>query len=381
MSAMLEVQLVALLTALACALPGVFLLLRRQSMMSDAIGHSVLPGIVIAFLVVGNLDSPLLAVGAALSGLAMVFLVNLLTRSGRVASDAALGLVFPALFSLAVLLVSMKAENIHLDTDAVLLGELAFAPFNRLVIQGLDLGPVAVYEMGGILLVNLLAYQLFRNVRVLAAFDPLQTAASGFRPGLIELMELGLVSLTCVGAFDAVGSILVVALMVAPAATARLLAQRVESLVRLALAVAALSAVSGWWLAWWLDASIAGSMAAVSGVFFTLALVFSPRDGLLQQARRAVSQRRTFARRMLCIHLLHHEGTVAEEAESRIDHLSEHLAWAPELAAQIVAWSVKAGDLRQEAGRLYLLNAGRILAREALEQLPQQRRDPDPLTL
>lgn len=372
MSPELEVQLVAVVTAVACAIPGVFLLLRRQALMSDAIGHSVLLGIVLAFLVVGSLDSPLLMVGAALSGLLMVVLVDVLKQTGLVAADAALGLVFPALFSVAVLLISLQAGHIHLDTDAVLLGELAFAPFNRFTPGGHDLGPIGLWQMGGILLLNLIFLLVFGKERLLAAFDPVQAAATGFRPGLIQMLELGLVSLTCVGAFDAVGSVLVVALMVAPPATARLLAERIGSLVWLSVAVAVLSALGGWQLALYLDASIAGSMAAVSGLLFFLGLLFSPRSGLLVSRHRAREQERLFARRMLCIHLLHHEGTESADAECRISHLSEHLAWAPDRAEQIVGWSQKMQELTREGDRLLLLDKGRKLARTALEQLPLQ---------
>src|SRR5207253_9954992 len=111
-------------TAAACAVPGVFLVLRRMAILSDAISHVLLLGIVVAFLAVGDLRSPLLLVGAATAGLASVVLVEALQRTRRVKEDAAIGLVFPALFSLGVILVSRHAGNVHLDTDAVLKGGL-----------------------------------------------------------------------------------------------------------------------------------------------------------------------------------------------------------------------------------------------------------------
>ncbi|MEA2510996.1 MAG: manganese/zinc/iron transport system permease protein, partial [Thermomicrobiales bacterium] len=125
----IEIQLIAAVTAAACALPGVFLVLRRMAMMSDAISHSILLGIVLAFFATENLNSPLLVVGAALTGVATVSLVEVLNRTGLVREDAAIGLVFPLLFSVGVILVSRYAGSVHLDIDAVLLGELAFAPF------------------------------------------------------------------------------------------------------------------------------------------------------------------------------------------------------------------------------------------------------------
>ncbi|MCB0293484.1 MAG: metal ABC transporter permease, partial [Calditrichaeota bacterium] len=131
-SAQLEIQLIASIVAVACALPGVYLVLRRMAMMSDAISHTVLLGIVIAFFITKSITSPLLLIGAALMGVVTVSLVELLNRTKLVREDAAIGLVFPAIFSIAVILISRFAGDVHLDTDAVLLGELAFAPFNRL---------------------------------------------------------------------------------------------------------------------------------------------------------------------------------------------------------------------------------------------------------
>ena len=116
----IEIQLIAILTAVACALPGVFLVLRRMAMMSDAISHTVLLGIVLGFFLVGDLASPLLIFGAALMGVVTVSLVALLERTRLVKEDAAIGLVFPALFSIAVILISRYAGNVHLDVDAVL---------------------------------------------------------------------------------------------------------------------------------------------------------------------------------------------------------------------------------------------------------------------
>ena len=137
----LDIQLIGAVTAAACAIPGVFLILRRMAMLTDAIGHAILFGIVVAFFAIGDLNSPLLIIGAALAGLLTVSLVEMLERTGRVRADAATGIVFPLLFGIGVILVSKYADNVHLDIDSVLLGEIAFAPFNRIEVGGVDLGP------------------------------------------------------------------------------------------------------------------------------------------------------------------------------------------------------------------------------------------------
>jgi manganese/zinc/iron transport system permease protein len=211
----IEIQLIAAVVAAACALPGVFLVLRRMAMLSDAISHTVLLGIVIAFFIAGSLESPLLIMGAAAMGVLTVSLVELLNRTKLVKEDAAIGLVFPALFSIAVILISRYARGVHLDVDAVLLGELAFAPFDRIQFLGLDM-PTSLAVMGGILLINILFIGFFYKELKIATFDPGLAATLGFSPVLIHYGLMSLVSITAVGAFDAVGSILVVALMIAP---------------------------------------------------------------------------------------------------------------------------------------------------------------------
>ena len=202
MTAQLQIQLVAAIVAAACALPGVFLVLRQMGMMSDAISHSILLGIVAGFFLVGTTDSPLLFVGAALTGLLTVVLSEALLHTRLVKEDAAIGLVFPALFSLAVILISRNASNVHLDLDAVLLGELAFAPFNRATLFGLDL-PRGAVVMGAILLLNLFLIGLFYKELKLATFDSALGAALGFSPALIHYGLMTMVSVTAVGAFDA----------------------------------------------------------------------------------------------------------------------------------------------------------------------------------
>jgi manganese/zinc/iron transport system permease protein len=279
-----------------------------MAMMSDAISHAILFGIVLAYFVVGDTGSPLMLVAAAVTGLATVGLVELLQRTRLVREDAAIGLVFPAMFSLGVILISRYAGNVHLDIDAVLLGELAFAPFERLRAAGLDLGPRALWMMGGILALNGLLMLVFYKELKLATFDPGLTAALGFAPALIHYGMMGAVSVTAVGAFDAVGLILVVALMIGPPSAAYLLTDRLGAMLGLAVTGGAVSAIVGYWLARVLDASIAGSMATVAGLVFVLALVVRSRSGSRGCGRRRARQRQRFAWTMLAIHLFQHEG-------------------------------------------------------------------------
>jgi manganese/zinc/iron transport system permease protein len=155
MDAQVEIQLIAAVVAIACAIPGVFLVLRKMALISDAISHSILPGIVIGFFITEDLNSPLLILLAALMGVITVVLVEAIQITGLVKEDTAIGLVFPALFSIGVILIAKNANDVHLDVDAVLLGELAFAPFDRLIVSGTDIGPKSLWVMGTILLITI----------------------------------------------------------------------------------------------------------------------------------------------------------------------------------------------------------------------------------
>lgn len=366
MSPEFEILAIAVVTAVAAALPGTFLVLRRTAMVSDAISHAILPGIVVAFFITHNLNSPLLLVAAAATGVLTVVLIEALIRSRLVPEDASIGIVFPALFSIGVILVSRAASDVHLDTDAVLLGELAFAPFHRLTVGGVDLGPAALWSMGIILVVNAALIALAWKELKLATVDASLATLLGFQPMVVHYALMSMVSVTAVGAFDAVGSILVVALMIAPPATAYMLTDRLGPMVGVAAAVAAAGAVLGWVAALALDVSIAGSIAAASGVLFAVAFLIAPRRGLLAQTRRRKGQRLEFAVRMLLVHLLHHEETPEAAEECREAGLHRHLGWRESWTKRVVG---KAEDRELVARRNDLVlptNAGRRLADDAV---------------
>ncbi len=366
MSAALEIQLIAVLIAVACSLPGAFLVLRRMAMLSDAISHAILPGLVVGFFVTQDLNSPLLLLGAALTGVLTVALVEGLEKSRLVREDAAIGLVFPALFSVGVVLIAQFAGDVHLDTDAVLLGELAFAPFDRLVAGGYDLGPRALWTAGALVVLNAAFVTVFFKELKLSTFDAGLAAAMGFLPGVLHYALMGLVSLSAVGAFDAVGSVLVVALFVGPPAAAHLLTDRLHTMIAVSAALGAGCAIAGYWLARAFDASIAGAMATVVGVVFGLVFLFAPQHGKLSQQRRRREQRFGFAGQMLLIHLASHEGTVREEWESRAAHLQEHLGWTPDFSAEVVRRTEAYGFIAREGERLRLTDRGHVQARVVL---------------
>lgn len=363
----LEIQIIAAMVAAACALPGVFLVLRRMSLMSDAISHSILPGIVLGFFIVHETTHPLVIGFAALSGVAAVALTEAVFRTGLVKEDAAIGLIFPMLFSIGVILITKFARNVHIDVDAVLLGELAFAPLNRMTLFGLEL-PRGIWTMGLILLINLALIVLMYKELKLATFDPALAAALGFSPVLLHYGLMTVVSVTAVGAFDHVGSVLVVALMIAPPAAAYLLTERLSRMLILSVLIGIVSAISGYWLARAFDTSISGAMATMCGIVFMLVLIFAPERGMIVRMRQQGEQRRRFAAEMLVVHLSVHEGTAAEETESTVDHLTDELNWQQAFAHMAVSEARNAGLLEEMSGRLHLTDRGRQVASAALRR-------------
>jgi manganese/zinc/iron transport system permease protein len=364
--AQLEIQLIAVLAAVACALPGTFLVLRRMAMMSDAISHAILLGIVAAFFLTRDLASPLLVLGAALTGLLTVAGVDLLQRTRLVREDAATGLVFPALFSIGVILISRFAGDVHLDIDSVLLGELAFAPFDRLTLAGRDVGPRGLWLMGGILLLDAAVIAALWKEFSLSTFDGALAGALGFSPVVLTYALMGLVSVTAVGAFDVVGSILVVALMVAPPAAAWLLTDRLSRMLGLAAAFGATSALAGYWAAHALDVSIAGAMATTAGLVFVGASLVAPERGMLAVARRLARQKRVFAETLLAMHLRTHEGRPEAAEECALGTVHQHLRWSRDWTHATVGRMQRRGLLEESSGQLRLTEAGRRLAADTL---------------
>ncbi len=285
----LEIFIIAIFTAVSCSLCGSFLVLRKMSMTSDSITHTILLGIVLGFFITKDLSSPILVLGAALMGVFTVYLSEIITKSKLVAEDSAVGIVFPLLFSIAIILIVNHANSVHLDTDAVLLGELAFAPFDRMIIFGKDVGAKSIYTSGGLLLLNIAFVKIFFKELKVSTFDPMLSAVMGFSPTLIFYLLMLIVSITSVGAFEAVGSVLVVAFMITPPITAYILSDNLKKMLIYSGIFGALSAVLGYIFATIFDVSIAGSMAVLSGIIFTIVFIFSPKRGLIAKKMKRKS--------------------------------------------------------------------------------------------
>lgn len=350
----------------AATLVGVFLVLRKNSMLSDAISHSIVLGIVIVWLLTHQQSGPVQLIGAALTGLLTVFLTELLTSSRKVKDDAAIGLVFPALFSIGVLLLNIYARDVHIDAHTVLLGEIGFIWLKTMTVLGYEI-PQALVWMTVVTFVNAAFVFLFFKELKLTIFDPNLARALGFAPTALFYGLLMLTSTTAVAAFDAVGAVLFIAFVIVPPSAAYLLTDRLGLMLLIGIAIATASSIIGYQAAVTLDVSIGGMMAVVTGLFLIAAFLFGPRYGLLAGLIRRWSERYANESRALVVHLYHHEGEAECQEESARDALQSHLSWTKQKADDVVGRSLTADMVRQDGDILVLTDKGRAIARQLLE--------------
>lgn len=341
-------------TAVACALLGNFLVLRGLSMVSDALAHSVLLGMVLAYFATHNLHSPWLIVGAALFGVLTVFCIEWLSNTGLVKNDDAVGIVFPLFFSLAVLLITRYARNVHLDTDMVLMGEALLAPLHTVAIAGVAV-PKSLLFMSALLVVNVVFLAVFYKELKITTFDPAFAALAGFSSTALFYALMTLTSFTTVVAFDAVGAILVVSFFITPAASAYLLTKRLRSMLLVSCLFAVVHSILGFRIAMAWNLSLSGTTASVSGLTFLLTCLLHP-GGWLTGAIRAAQNRRALPSDILLMHIGNHAGTVREAEELGYDTIGNHLQWNPDKVTKHAARLVREGFVIDDAQRrLYRL--------------------------
>lgn len=284
MNVAFEIILTAILVSSSCAILGSFLVLKNMAMVSDAITHTVLLGIVLTFFMVHDLSSPFLVIGAGLTGVITVYFIELLHSTRLMKEDSAIGVIFPFLFSIAVILISKYAGNVHLDVDAVLLGELAFTPLNRMYFLGNSL-PVNLVLTGIVFIVNLVFVITFFKELKISTFDRALAKTLGMKPMLIHYMLISLVSITSVASFEAVGSILVIAFMIGPVIISYMLVKTLKKMIILSMLFGIISSIIGYNIAMWLDISIAGTISIVIGVLFLIVLIFKILNNIVTMKR------------------------------------------------------------------------------------------------
>lgn len=262
------------LVALTCAPLGVFLYLRRLSLVTDALAHVALPGIVVTYLIGGGLGPLATLLGAGLAGWGAAILIGRLADVKKVKSDAAIGIVFTTLFAMGVIGVSAFTHGAHIDLQCVLFGDVLGVSDTSLLM----LGWMAPVILGTIV--------IGWRVLGLTTFDPVFAKSIGAPVVAIEMVLLSATSFTTVASFEAAGAILVIAFFIVPAATAHLICDRLSTMIACACGVGVVGALGGLWLSVVLNCSSAGAMACLLGVIYAITFLFSPRHGFLSNSLR-----------------------------------------------------------------------------------------------
>ena len=309
--------LTASLAAAACAIPGCFLFLRKQSMLADALTHSALPGVVAAFVIAGLLEQSgwladegnwtvrqlLMFGGAMIAGLLTAYWTEAISRSGWIRGDAALGVVFTTLFAIGLIMLRQFADTSDVDLDCVLYGQLEMV--------GLAAGvPGEAVACGLMLMINVALVTLLFKEMMITTFDPQLALALGFRPRLLHYGLMTVTTATVVTAFEVVGSILVIGMLVTPAATAFFITRRLRPMIAVSIVAAVLASIAGHLLAITLPEPItsalglpvvdsvktSGAIVVVAALLLLVALLLGPERGLLVDRYRVPAQQPEGAR-------------------------------------------------------------------------------------
>ena len=300
------IVLMGFLITATCGLIGNYLILRRMALVGDAISHSVLPGLAIAFLLAHSLSTLPMFLGALGAGIVTTVMIELIHKKTRVKQDSAIGITFSTLFAIGVILISFgQTDAVHLDAECVLYGEIGFVPLvlvqtelgpgalsvvekipglnSEMFLEGnlLTIAPPSVIRMAIVTGMTLLLILVFYKELLVTSFDSGLSSSLGINSTVVHYALMGMLSVIIVSAFEAVGAILVIAMLILPGATASLLAYRLPPMFGITVIHAALSALGGIHLATWLKCSEAGAMVVAGSVLFALAWVFSPSQGLL----------------------------------------------------------------------------------------------------
>ena len=350
------IVLTGVLVTASCALLGTFLVLRKMSLLGDALSHAVLPGIAVAFLLSGSRAVLPMFLGAAAFGLLTALLVEAFHRRWRVQEDAAIGIVFTALFALGVVIITAYAGQVDLDQECVLYGEIAYTPWDLLLWGEESLGPRPVWILGAVLAINLIVIALLYKEFKISAFDPAMAMSVGINAALMHYLLMGLVALTTVASFESVGAILVVAMLIVPGAAAYLWSDRLIAVLGLAVFFGTVSAVAGYFLASFWNSSIAGAMVVVIGGVFLFSLLFSPNQGVLARVYQRVRLSLQVAQDHMLLALVRRKEKEAERAGLRpADLVAAAAVW--NLLARLAFGNLRRRQLLVQANGLVELSA------------------------
>jgi ABC-type Mn2+/Zn2+ transport system permease subunit len=350
---------VGVVTNASCAILGCYLVLRRMSLIGDAISHAVLPGIVLGYFYSQSLVGWPIFLGAVVVGMLTAALTQGISSLGRVSEDASMGVIFTSLFAIGVVLISsLNMRNTHIDADCVLYGDILQASIDVRPLLGWSV-PRTMFTLAPMLAVVLLFVAALWKELKLVAFDPALAAAMGFRVAIVHYLLMGMVAGVSVASFEAVGSILVVAMLIVPAAAAALMTDRLKWMLAWAVAIGAASAIFGYLAAAATGTSVAGMMAAAAGVQFALAVFLSPKQGLVTRWLRNLSLAVRIAAEDVIARLYRGEESGARSQRTGEGSQAPGLVrWLTNLRLARRNWVS-----RSQAGELQLTDSGRAAAR------------------
>ena len=353
---------VGALCATCCALVGCFLVLRRLSLLGDALSHSVLAGTAGVYLVTGTVEPIPMLLGALLAGIVTALLTHFVHKTGAVPEDSSIGIVFTSLFAFGVIVVS-QARHAHLDLDCVLFGNLAFAGVNLTPTLGM-LWPESFRTLVPALLITLVFLAVFWKELRLTSFDATLAVTLGFSATAMHYLLTTVVAVVTVSAMEVVG-LLVVALLIVPASIARLLTDRLSTMLWLSCLIGMSCTTIGYLLALAWDSSAAGLTAVVAGMELGLVIVFSPKSGLLIRLLRTVRLRIRISAEDVLAGLFRRQEKSDAPQVSAAASLSECRAMAGNgiLAGSAIRWLNSRQLLKTEGPRASLTEAGTRYAR------------------
>lgn len=256
--------IVAITVGVICAVVGSYLMVQRLALLGDAISHSVLPGLAIAYLIGANIF-----VGAFIAGIISTILINLITTRSNIKEDTAMGIVFSAFFALGITLITVVQKDNKIDLNHFLFG-------NILAVDGSEVRDTLI-----IAAIILTVVILFYKELLFYTFDKLGAQAVGLPVALLDLGLMILIGLTIVASLKAVGVVLVLSLLITPAATAYLLVNRLHQVMFLGVAIGVTSSIAGMYLSYYYNLPSGAAIVLVASGIFVLALLFSPSQGLL----------------------------------------------------------------------------------------------------
>ncbi|HQZ64378.1 MAG TPA: metal ABC transporter permease [Planctomycetaceae bacterium] len=363
------IVLAGILCAVSASLPGNFLLLRRMSLLGDAISHAILPGLAVAFLVTGSRSSLPMFLGAAIVGILTALFTEWIRNLGEVDEGASMGVVFTTLFAIGLVLIVQAADHVDLDPGCVLYGAIE-SMFVDTVVVARHSVPRVVIVLGSVTIINLLFVVVFFKELKLSAFDPALSTSIGFSARLMHYLLMVIVAVTAVASFETVGNILVVAMFVVPPATAYLLTDRLGVMIFLSVVVAVASAVLGHLSAvnvphvfGFQSTSTSGMMALCAGLLFFVASLVSPRAGVIVR----IVRRQKLAQRILSedlIALLYRMDERSPDCAVSVSELCSVLLCRRWLAAWLMDWHARTGHVVPSESGYRLTDAGRRLGAE-----------------